>query len=646
MLGDADKRQRYDAYGHAGLGGGGRLRSHDLRGLRRHPRRLLRLRRRLRPPRAGRPAARQPTCATTSSSPSRKRPSAPRPTSRSRAPRPARPAAGTERRRAPSPSAARPAGAPARSPSSRASSAWPAPAAAAAAPGGSWPARARPATARARSRSSASSRSRSRPGSTPAASSASPAKAKAAPWAARRATSTSSSASEEHAVFKRDGTSLFCEFPVTIAQAALGGRARGPDPRRRQDEGRRCPRGPSRARSCACAARAFPTSAARAAATCTCWCAWWSPQAQRRAEAAHGAAREDPPRRRAERQGPDALRPHEGHPRLMRRLSRSGSGPRTRTSPRAPVGAGTRRHRESRAGGRSRCSPTSRPPMGVEDVRASLAGSPAPRVEAVEVPTSTGSHASARPSAGSRRRPLPHRSRLGRAPRPGPTPSWSIRAGPSGPAPTRRRASAWPRSAALAAERALGRVLDVGNRHRHPGDRGPPARRLAWRSRSTSIRRASSLRPAPRAPERVPLRRGPRRRGQGLPRRRRSTSCSPTSRAPCSRPRARRARPTSSPRRHPRALGPPARGRAGDTARLCRSGADHGPRDGEWAASWSGAAHEDRPASTCPRPLRAPGSTCPSTPPTMPARCCACAPAPRSASSTAAGTSSRPSSTR
>jgi molecular chaperone DnaJ len=28
---------------------------------------------------------------------------------------------------------------------------------------------------------------------------------------------------QEHAVFKRDGASLFCEFPVTIAQASLGG---------------------------------------------------------------------------------------------------------------------------------------------------------------------------------------------------------------------------------------------------------------------------------------------------------------------------------------------------------------------------------------------------------------------------------------
>jgi molecular chaperone DnaJ len=27
----------------------------------------------------------------------------------------------------------------------------------------------------------------------------------------------------EHRVFKRDGTSLFCELPVTVAQAALGG---------------------------------------------------------------------------------------------------------------------------------------------------------------------------------------------------------------------------------------------------------------------------------------------------------------------------------------------------------------------------------------------------------------------------------------
>ncbi len=54
MLGDAEKRARYDRFGHAGVSGQGgrrrRIQPRHLLGLLGHPRRLLRLRRRRRPP--------------------------------------------------------------------------------------------------------------------------------------------------------------------------------------------------------------------------------------------------------------------------------------------------------------------------------------------------------------------------------------------------------------------------------------------------------------------------------------------------------------------------------------------------------------------------------------------------------------------
>ena len=42
---------------------------------------------------------------------------------------------------------------------------------------------------------------------------------------------------EEHDFFKRDGTSLVCELPVSLTQAALGASLEVPDPRRRQGQG-------------------------------------------------------------------------------------------------------------------------------------------------------------------------------------------------------------------------------------------------------------------------------------------------------------------------------------------------------------------------------------------------------------------------
>src|SRR5258708_7114815 len=180
VLGDADKRQRYDTYGHAGLGGAGGAGFDpsvfadfsdilgdffgfaDVFGRRRGgPRRGADLRYNLEI--SFEEAA-----------------SAPRPTSRSPARTPAPPAGAAERPRAPSPPPAPPAGGRARSRSSRDSSAWPAPAVAAAVRARSWPASASRATDRDRSPSSDSCSAGSRPGRTPAPNSASTARGKRA----------------------------------------------------------------------------------------------------------------------------------------------------------------------------------------------------------------------------------------------------------------------------------------------------------------------------------------------------------------------------------------------------------------------------------------------------------------------------------
>ena len=82
----------------------------------------------------------------------------------------------------------------------------------------------------------------------------------------------------EHAFFKRDGTHLFCEMPVGVA---AGGARRHDRGARRSTAARpssTSPRARSPAPSSAQAARASPRSAAAAAATCTCWCAWWCPR--------------------------------------------------------------------------------------------------------------------------------------------------------------------------------------------------------------------------------------------------------------------------------------------------------------------------------------------------------------------------------
>ena len=124
-------------------------------------------------------------------------------------------------------------------------------------------ARARPAAARATSPSSASSRSRSPRASTPAASSASAARASPGPRAGPRATSTSCCACAEHAFFKRDGTHLFCEMPVSVAQAALGATIEVPTLDGGQDQAHTCPRARSPAPCCACAGQGVPALGGR-----------------------------------------------------------------------------------------------------------------------------------------------------------------------------------------------------------------------------------------------------------------------------------------------------------------------------------------------------------------------------------------------
>jgi molecular chaperone DnaJ len=78
---------------------------------------------------------------------------------------------------------------------------------------------------------------------------------------------------QDHALFKRDGNSLFCEIPVSVTQAWrclpwTEGRSRSTFTRE-----------PSRARSCGSRDRASPTWAGRDGGTCTCLSAWWCPPA-------------------------------------------------------------------------------------------------------------------------------------------------------------------------------------------------------------------------------------------------------------------------------------------------------------------------------------------------------------------------------
>ena len=211
-----DKRRRYDAPG-AGVGGapGAGFRPDDFSGFRRHPRRLLRLRRRLRP-RRGRVAA--PTaCATTSTSASRGGVPGPRRRSRSPAPSAARPARarGRCRHQAVTCPTCRGAG---RVTFNRASSAWRARAGSVGVAGGSSRAPAPPAAARAaRVRRC---RSRSRPASTLAtASCASAARAKPGPRRPRGRPLRGPARGGARAFFKRDGTHLVCEMPIGVAQA-------------------------------------------------------------------------------------------------------------------------------------------------------------------------------------------------------------------------------------------------------------------------------------------------------------------------------------------------------------------------------------------------------------------------------------------
>jgi curved DNA-binding protein CbpA len=155
VLADADKRARYDRFGHAGVTGAGGGQGFDptvftgfediLGGL-------------------GDifgfgdvfGGGRALTCVTTSRSRLPSRPRAPRPRCRSRATKPAPPARAAARRRAPRPASAANAAARARSGSSRASSPWPAPAPRATARAASWPRPAPLAAAKGTSNSTAS----------------------------------------------------------------------------------------------------------------------------------------------------------------------------------------------------------------------------------------------------------------------------------------------------------------------------------------------------------------------------------------------------------------------------------------------------------------------------------------------------------
>ena len=244
VLGDADKRQRYDAYGHAGLGGAGGFDPTifadfgdilgdffgfgDLFGRR-----------------ARRAAARRRPALQPRAHASRRPPSAPRPTIQIPRAEALRRLQGQRGR-----------------PGHAAATTCPACGGAGQVTfqqgffsvartcgklprhgQGSWPRRARTATARARSRSSASSRSRSPPASTPAASSASPARASRAAPGGPPGDLYVVVRVDEHAVLqarRRRASSARCRS--SVAQAALGAHARGAHARRRHGASSPSPR--------------------------------------------------------------------------------------------------------------------------------------------------------------------------------------------------------------------------------------------------------------------------------------------------------------------------------------------------------------------------------------------------------------------
>ena len=112
--------------------------------------------------------------------------------------------------------------------------------------------------------------SRSRPASTRATRSGSRTRARSGRAAARRGASTSRSTWRAHPSLTREGTELFYEAELSIAQAALGTRIQRADGRGRGHRGRDQARDAARAPRSGSAAAACPTSAAsRSAATST-----------------------------------------------------------------------------------------------------------------------------------------------------------------------------------------------------------------------------------------------------------------------------------------------------------------------------------------------------------------------------------------
>ena len=317
---------------------------------------------------AGRCRAR--TSATTCGSRSRRRSRAPRRRSSSRSCCAARRAAAAAPSPARSRRPARSATAAARSARSarRCSARWStsAPARAAAARAGSSRRRARRAAATAGRSASGRCGSRSRPASTRATRSGCPTRARWVRAAAPPGSLYVAVHVQPHPSLKRDGTELYYEAQVSIAQAALGTKITVPTVDGDEEVEIKAGNPAGHRDPAARQGRAAPRGAAHAA-TCTCWSTSWCPTklSQERARAAGRL------RGRVRRVGRDRARrhPREARPRLSAAPAR-GSGPATRsprrdrrTSVPAP-GSSSRSRRTSRPSRRSARSSAGRRPAG------------------------------------------------------------------------------------------------------------------------------------------------------------------------------------------------------------------------------------------------------------------------------------------